>query len=66
MYFIQMKHLIGAIFKCAGYGATFASIVYFLERTNTPPILTEDIIAFFMSIGGIIFLTLSIEFSEVS
>ena len=60
-----MKSMFEFIFRCVGYGGAFASIVYFMERKNTLPTLIEDVIAFSISIVGMICLALSAEFNEV-
>lgn len=54
-----MKSIVRFAFSSLGSGGSCAAIVYFLERTNSQPMLTEDIAAFVVAAVGAVCLALS-------
>lgn len=57
-----MKSMMRFAFSSIGSGGSCAAIVYFLERTNSQPMLIEDMAAFIIAAIGVVCSAFSSEF----
>jgi len=57
-----MAAIASSVFRCGAWGGCCASIVYFIERTYSQPLLTEDVTAYLVAAASVICLSIAMEF----